>query len=250
MSMTQLPHPTDPAARALLQAATERNYKWPAAVSGFAAHLRYSSTTATAQGTVHAPSPRELVVKLEGIPDDEREWITTELRSMIGHRLFRRFQDGDGRYGITFGDNAPHPYGQQLILHGDPNQSSYRVANGTLRETSRQAGPRRFTLSVQAVQELGAGRSVAAHYSVAHFDADGALLRCDVYHDKYDKYDDVWLPRRRIVLRAADGGLNVRELVFEGAWPLFASVPASDTHDDLRAKREQHGEAPRHEAAE
>lgn len=234
------PRPDDPAARALLQTATERNYRWPPGFGGFAAALRYRDDQRALAGRVHAPSPRALRVELPEADAPTAAWIQTELASLIGHRLHRPFAQGDGRYGVTAAPDDGHPFGQRVELHGDPLRSSYRIRDGVLRQASRVVGERCFTLSVHALQPLGPEQSLACHYSVAHFDgASGRLIRSDVYQDHYVKLDGVWLPALRQVLTADDSGLLVRVLELS-EHRLLAAQPdtlAPEEYDRLRAKR-------------
>lgn len=233
--------PNDEAARMLLRAATERNYHWPPEVAGFAATVHYRDGEHAYAGHVDAPGPRDLRLDLPQASAEDVRWCETELRSLVGHRLHRTFEQGDGRYGITAEPQGAHPFGQLIRLHGDPNQSSYRVADGMLREANRTAGQRHFTLSVHAVKLLGQDQYIAQHYSVLHFANDGGqLIRADVYTDDYTEVEGVWLPVIRRVVAGGEQGLRARELVFSQhvvyRTPLHGAEP--ETYDQLRAKRQ------------
>lgn len=227
--------------RKLLRTATERNYHWPPEVTGFAATVGYFNGSGTLNGQLDAASPRELKLALpEAAPEDLR-WCETELRSMIGHRLFRTFEQGDGRYQMSLESSDEHPFGLLIRLHGDPNQSSYRVSDGMLRQANRTAGPRHFTLSVHSVKLLDEEHYIAQNYSVLHFANDGGqLIRADVYTDDYTEVDGVWLPCLRRIVSADDHGLHTRELRF--SHHAIHRAPSTDTqpeaYDQLRAKRE------------
>ncbi len=141
-------------ARQVLRDAIERNYHWPAGVRGFSSRIVVCEEGDQQEGDIYAPSSQAIRIALTDAAPERIHWIETEIRSIIGHRLYRTFEQGDGRYTLSFGDSGLHPAGQTILVHGDPRNSRYRVKEGMLREAYRHVGERYFTLSVQGVQHL------------------------------------------------------------------------------------------------
>ena len=84
------------------------------------------------------------VTGAEGLDD----WAPEQVRSMVGHRLGRPYDEGDGRHAKRVIEDD-HPLGA-LVQLDDGMSSSYRVADGQIALVTRQPGPKRFSIAVQS----------------------------------------------------------------------------------------------------
>ena len=195
-------------ADALVRTAHARVYRYPDTFEGFEARLSWRTDQASGRGTVVARKGPEVVVVDEA--DTRLDWVTKELRSIVGHRQFNEYEAGDGRHGKALG--SAHVLGEVVEL-GDSMESSYRVASGEIATVTRTMGGQRFTIVIHDRQSFEDGRTLPTSFSVFYWDAEsGALTATEVYRDEVVDVDGVHLPALRRVVRADADGLAVREL--------------------------------------
>lgn len=240
MSLTTNTPPTevanDPAAHALLRAAHEAGYRFPAGFAGFTARVTYSGN-GTATGTVTVRAPRDLMLDLD---TDEQSygWVRQEIASIAGHRWPTPYEQGDGRWTITLGPDDGHALGRQVTMHDDPFSSSYRVRDGRIGEVTRQMGQTRFSIITQEHLELPDGRFLPSAFTVGYWSLEGnRLTKSDVYADEYVEVDGVWLPRSRRVVTLSDEGISARQITLSDHQLLTGTAAAGE----VTAERRQHG---------
>lgn len=207
-----MPLVNDAQAHALLQAAHEAGYRFPADFAGFSADIEISANGDTRCGHVTLRSPRDLDLDLDS---DEATlgWVRHEIGSMAGHRWPTPYAESDGRWTLTIDEEAAHPLGQLITVHDDPFDSSYRLRDGRIAQVNRQMGPTRFSINIQQHALTADGRTLPSAFTVAFWNTDeGRLTRTDSYQDRYVDIDGVYLPAQRRILRAEDGGVSVHEL--------------------------------------
>ncbi|MGH7235695.1 MAG: DUF3386 family protein, partial [Nitrospiraceae bacterium] len=99
----------DPRARALLRQAFEKTARWQSDFKGFVADLTANVNGREVNGTVTVKGPRDVTVAL---PDpDMQKWAEGQIAMMAVHRGPRSFDDSDGKYALTLGDDVDHPLG-------------------------------------------------------------------------------------------------------------------------------------------
>jgi hypothetical protein len=196
----------------LLQRAHEASYRLPAGFAGFRAAIRFSGPAA-AEGSVvvRAGERPELDIDL---PEDERRWLEHELGSLVGHRLHRTYDDGDGATGKRLGADDGSPHGHLIELE-DKMDSSYRVLDDHLTEITRTHGGQRFTIVIQERATAPDGRAISSAFTVIHW-GDDAVARADAYSDAHVEVADVLLPARRRVASGTASGLVVRQFELDG----------------------------------
>jgi hypothetical protein len=199
-------------ADALVRTAHARAYRYPDTFEGFEARLSWRTDRASGRGTVVARKGPEVVVVDDA--GTELEWVTKELRSIVGHRQFTDYEAGDGRHGKALG--SAHVLGEVVEL-GDSLESSYRVASGEISTVTRTMGGQRFTIVIHDRRSFEDGRTLPTSFSVFYWDAgSGALTATEAYHDEVAEIDGIQLPALRRVVRADGSGLAVRELALSG----------------------------------
>jgi hypothetical protein len=208
------------AADALLREAHERGYRFPVSFAGFTARVQWETPDGAGEGAAR--------VELEGGPHVEAEglddWAANQLRSVIGHRSARSYDDGDGTTPKSVTDES-HALGQKVQLE-DELDSSYVVGGGQIAAVTRTAHGTRFTIIVQGRTPAGDGTSVPTEFCVAFWNADGSLQASEAYTDTYVELDGVLVPASRTVVRADSEGLGVRKLVLTEHAPLGVAVPS------------------------
>jgi hypothetical protein len=205
-------------ADALLREAHEWGYRFPVSFEGFTARILWETPEGAGEATAR--------VELEGGPSVEAEsvddWAAGQLRSVIGHRSARSYEDGDGATPKRVADDT-HALGQKVELE-DELDSSYVVGGGQIAAVTRTAHGARFTIIVQGRTPAGDGTSVPTEFCVAFWDADGSLKASEAYTDTYTELDGVMVPASRTVVRADSDGLSVRKLVLADHAPLAVGV--------------------------
>jgi hypothetical protein len=224
------PPTNDPAAHALLREAHDSTYHFAADFAGFAASVNYCLEDQEVAGRARIPSPRAIEFDLAA-DEAGQKWIRQELASMVGHRWYSPYEQGDGRQTLTLGPDDGHPYRRLLQMHGDRFSSSYRVQHGQISQVNRTMGPMRFSIHIQARVTLGDGRSLPNHFTVVYWRGDPEqLARTDIYQDAYTEVDGVYLPSGRLVTTAEGGTATYRAMNLTGH-TLLVAAPAGTTEE-------------------
>ena len=196
----------------LVRTAHARVYRYPDTFQGFRAALAWRTDQAYGEGTVVARKGPE--VDVADAAGAELDWVTKELRSIVGHRQFNEYEAGDGQHEKSLG--SAHVLGEVVEL-GDSMDSSYRVASGEISTVTRTMGGQRFTIVIQDRHAFADGRTLPVNFGVFFWDADtGALNATELYRDEVVEVGGIQLPALRRVVRADGSGLAVRELALSG----------------------------------
>jgi hypothetical protein len=205
-----------PQAHAVLQAAHEGGYRFPADFAGFSADVRVERDGMAQTGRVALRSPREIDIDLTA-DEETLGWLRQELGSMAGHRWPTPYAESDGRWTLTLEEGAGNLLGDLVRVHDDPFNSSYRLRDGRIAQVNRQMGPTRFSINIHEHTQTADGRTLPAVFTVAFWDtAQGRLTRTDEYLDRYVEVDGVQLPTERRILRVEDDGISVRKMTLSG----------------------------------
>jgi uncharacterized protein DUF3386 len=208
-------------ADALVRGAHARVYRYPDTFEGFEARLTWRTDQSSGAGTVVAR--RGPAVDVADDASAELDWVTKELRSIVGHRQFNEYDAGDGRHDKSLG--SAHVLGEVVEL-GDSMDSSYRVDSGEISTVTRTMGGRRFTIVIHDRRSFEDGRTLPTTFSVFYWDAEtGALTATEAYRDEVAEVGGIQLPALRRVVRADADGLSVRELALSEHALLGAVAP-------------------------
>ncbi len=107
----------DPLARELLRKAFEKTARWQHDFKGFTADLTVNINGKESRGTVTVKGPRDVRV---GLSDPElQKWAEGQIAMIAVHRGPRSFEESDGKYALTLGEDKDHPMGPSLVINGD-----------------------------------------------------------------------------------------------------------------------------------
>jgi Protein of unknown function (DUF3386) len=207
-----------PEARALLQGAFDKTYRWPSAsgggFGGFRAGFTCAQAGLTVKGRVEVKSPREVSVDC---PDEAvREWVQGQVSMMAVHRGPRTFEESDGKYVLTLEPDDGHPMGRLLRIHGDGMNSRYRVQDGRITQINRGMERMKFTINVEDSLTTQDSRFLTTRYVVYYFGpADGKLVNAESFADRHAVVNGIYLPGVRRITSVEEGELITRELRFE-----------------------------------
>lgn len=205
----------DPKARALLREAYERRYRWDAAFPGFAGKISVAYQGMERAGTARVTAASAPEVTL---PDTRAAtWARDALRALALPLRHAPFEEGDGKYPVTFGPADTHPSGRALRLH-DENNTLYRIRDGQVWRIEREEGPAgdardRVTLDFLDFARTEEGLLLPRSFTIAHREAGTSRLqRTETISDTYQRVGDYYLPYTRREVVAEDGGAEVRWL--------------------------------------
>jgi len=204
----------DPTARTLLFQAFERTARWPKDFPGFSAVLLGHDEGTIYRGTVKVLPPRSVEVSL---PDPAmQQWAQEQIASLVGHRVFRTFDQADGKYGLTLGPADAHPLGQLIYIHGDGMNSRYRVRDERIWQIQRTLPRVKFTITIADTTTTQGDKVLTTHFTVYFFAPDsGRLTQVESFADDYTEVAGVALPRSRQVAFAEDGDVRLRRLILD-----------------------------------
>ena len=203
----------DPKARALLQQAFENTSRWQADFKGFSADLSVNVNGKQVHGTAVVKGPREVTVSL---PDaDLQKWAEGQIGMIAGHRAPRKFDESDGKYALTFGDDRDHPLGAKLMIHGDDMGSSYRIGGGRITQINRTMKHLAFTINVEDSAVTQDGKFLTTRYTVYYFSPqDKKLTNVESFTDAHIRVAQSDLPASRRIISYENGEVVVKSLTF------------------------------------
>jgi hypothetical protein len=203
----------DPKARELLRRANEKTYRWPEGFKGFSADLVVRQAGKTAKGRVTLKSARDLSVRMD---DPEiQEWAEGQIAMMAVHRSARPFQESDGKYSLTLGEEDGDPMGRLVYIHGDNMGSHYRVQDDRITQINRQMERMAFTINVEDTLTTPDGRNLTTRYCVYYFSPkDNRLANVESYTDRHAVVEGIHLPGTRRISFVAGQKVVTRSLEF------------------------------------
>jgi hypothetical protein len=204
--------PPGVAAEELLRGAHRQSYRYPPGFRGFTAALRLEAGSGQSEGSVEVElEDGKVVARVEGADD---AWAADQIRSLVAHRLGRRYEDGDGLHEkrlVEDGDALG-----ALVELDDSMESSYRVDRGAIALVTRRPGGHRFSIAVQSRMQAPGGTVVPTAFAVFYWAADDRLEASEAYVDAYVAEGAFLLPAERLVVRADDGGILSRRISLSG----------------------------------
>ena len=208
----------DPKARELLRKAFENTARWQSNFKGFSADLTVNVSGKEATGSVTVKGPRDVSISL---PDsDLQKWAEGQIGMIAVHRGPRSFDESDGKYALTLGDDGRHPLGQRLDINGDGMHSFYRVKNDRITQINRKMGhpgapPIAFTINVEDSMVTKENKFLTTRYTVYYSSPqDGKLTNVDSFTDTHVRVDASDLPASRRIISYENGEVVVKSLTF------------------------------------
>ena len=203
----------DPRARTRLKQAFEKTARWQPDFKGFTADLTVNVNGRQVQGTVLVKGPKEVTVSL---PDaDLQKWAEGQIGMIAVHRGPRSFEESDGKYALTLGDDLDHPFGPKLIIHGDGMHSFYRIKGERITQINRKMPHMAFTINVEDSAVTQDGRFLTTRYTVYYFSPqDGKLTNVESFTDTHIRVGASDLPATRRIIAYEQGEVVVKSLNF------------------------------------
>lgn len=205
-------------ARALLLQAFERTARWQHDFKGFSADLTVNSDGKISKGSVTVKGPKEVQVTLS---DPElQKWAEGQIAMIAVHRGPRSFEESDGKYALTLGEDVDHPFGPKVFIHGDGMHSFYRIKGDRITQINRtMAHPgmpaMAFTINVEESTTTVDGKFLTTHYTVYYYSPqDGKLVNVESFADTHRRMDQSDLPATRRIIGYEKGKMVVKTLTF------------------------------------
>lgn len=204
----------DPKARALLRQAFEKTARWQPDFKGFTADLRVNVNGKEVQGSVTVKGPKEVMLTL---PDPElQKWAENQIAMIAVHRGPRSFEESDGKFALTLGDDLDHPLGPKLFIHGDGMHSFYRIKGGRITQINRKTPHIAFTINIEDSAVTQDGTFITTRYTVYYYSPqDGKLANVESFTDTHKRVASSDLPATRRIISYENGDTVVRSLTFE-----------------------------------
>ncbi len=204
----------DPRARALLRQAFDGTARWQPDFKGFTADLGVNVGGKEFAGSVAVRGPRDVTVEL---PDSEiQQWAANQIAMIAVHRGPRSFDESDGKYALTLGDDAEHPLGPRLQIHGDSMQSSYRIKGDRITQINRKMPHIGFTINVEESTTTVDNKSLTTRYTVYYYSPkDGTLSNVESFTDTHTRVASSDLPASRRIISYENGEVTVKMMTFD-----------------------------------
>jgi len=193
--------PGDPTARCLLRQAQGAFQKWPEGFAGFRASVACETPHGMVIGQVTVAPPDRVDVTCDD-PD-----LRTRLRDMLWgitiDRTPRFFDDGDGRFPISFGDGHDDALGRPVNVLARLGQCRYWIdGSARIRQVECIARGLRVLTTFEAFTRATPGRILPTQTTTCTWDlASGALLSSESLHASHRRIEHVWLPSARRISR-------------------------------------------------
>lgn len=206
----------DPVARVLVKEAHSRRYKWPASFGGYRAEVTLNDEGRILRGTVRLTPRKDTTVELAGADPALQEWVRERLWSQGMHLAFTPFEEGDGKYVLTFDSEedpaAPHPRGRRVLLTGGRLDSWYRIKNHQYTQIGRIIPmTERRVNTIERYDLAPDGKQYSSHYVMTYFTLDGqSVIGMESYVNEYVDVHGIWLPQRRRVSFGERGLVKTR----------------------------------------
>lgn len=204
----------DPKARAILKEAFEKTSRWQPDFKGFTADLTINVNGKEVRGSVTVKGPRDVSVSLPGT--EVQKWAEGQIGMIAVHRAPRNFEEADGKYTLTLGEDRDHPLGPKLTIHGDGMHSFYRVKGDRITQINRKMPHTAFTINVEDSALTQDNKFLTTRYTVYYYSPkDSTLTNVESFTDTHTRIGSSDLPAGRRIITYENGEVAVRSLTFE-----------------------------------
>ncbi len=203
----------NPEARALLRKAFEKTARWQPDFKGFTADLEININGKVSKGSVTVKGPKEVQAAL---PDaDLQKWAEGQIGMIAVHRGPRSFDESDGKFTLTLGEDLDHPFGPKVWINGDGMQSFYRIKGDRIVQINRKMPHMAFTINVEESATTADGKFLTTRYTVYYYSPkDGKLANVESFTDSHTRVDQSDLPATRRIIGYENGEMVVKTLTF------------------------------------
>ncbi len=203
----------NPEARALVRKAFEKTARWQPDFKGFTADLEININGKVSKGSVTVKGPKEVQAAL---PDaDLQKWAEGQIGMIAVHRGPRSFDESDGKFTLTLGEDVDHPFGPKVWINGDGMQSFYRIKGDRIVQINRKMPHMAFTINVEESATTADGKALTTRYTVYYYSPkDGKLANVESFTDSHTRVDQSDLPATRRIIGYENGEMVVKTLTF------------------------------------
>ena len=198
-------HPTDDRlARCLLRQAQGIFQKWPEGFGGFRASIACQTVGGSVSGVVTVAADGHVAV------DCDEPIVRTSVRDTLAtiarDRMPRFFDEGDGRFPISFADTGDASPCRVVHVHAPFGTLRYHIdPKGRVLAIDRIAHGLRSVTAFQGFTRTTPGRVLPTETVTSTWDvATGTLLRSESVHDSHRRVEHVWLPSTRRIAGSGD----------------------------------------------
>ncbi|MGP0566564.1 MULTISPECIES: DUF3386 family protein [unclassified Nitrospina] len=204
----------DPQARKALEEVFSNTARWDAGFKGFTADVTVNINGKEEKGTVTVKGPKEIELSLTD--ESMKEFASENLASIAMHRGPRSFDQSDGKYKLTFGDDGTHPMGRAVVMGGDGMSSFYRIKEGRIRQINRKTPHVVFSINIEDSVKNEEDKFLTRNYTVYYFNPkDNSIKNVESYTDDYTRVGNYDLPQRRRVIDVQNSEVVVSTMTLE-----------------------------------
>lgn len=204
----------DPQTRKAMEEVFSNTARWDADFNGFTADVTVNLNGKEEKGTVTVKGPKEIETSLKD--EKLKEFATENLASIAMHRGPRSFDQSDGKYKLSFGDDGTHPLGRIVTMGGDGMSSFYRIKDGRIRQINRKTPHMAFSINIEDSVKNPEGKFLTKNYTVYYFNPkDNVLKNVESYTDEYTRVGGYDLPQQRRVIDCQNSEVVVSTMTLE-----------------------------------
>jgi len=197
-------------ARAALKEVFGNTARWPVGFSGFSADVTVNMNGKEEKGTVTAKNVKEIETTIQD--EKARAFLMDNMISIVSHRGPRTFEESDGKYKLSFGDEGTHPLGRIVSMGGDGMSSFYRIKDGRIQQINRKTPRMAFTINIEESVKNQDGKFLTHKYTVYYFNPENGIRDVESYTDDYVRVGDADLPRYRRIINSEEGVIEVNSM--------------------------------------
>ncbi len=198
----------DSEARKIMQEVFSNTARWPAGFGGFTADVTANINGDEQKGTVTVKGPKKIETDIS--EEKAKGFLTENLSSIAMHRGPRSFDESDGKYKLSFGDDGTHPLGRKLVMGGDGMSSFYRIKDGRIQQINRQTPRFSFSINIEESRKNQDEKYLTHKYSVFYFNPETKGLKdVESYTDEYTRVGEADLPKQRRIINCEEGAISV-----------------------------------------
>lgn len=200
----------DSEARAAMAEVFGNTARWPAGFSGFSADVVVNINGKEEKGTVTAKNVKEIETSIQD--EKAKGFLVENITSIVSHRGPRTFEQSDGKYKLSFGDDGTHPLGRIVTMGGDGMSSFYRIKDGRIQQINRKTPRMAFTINIEESVKNPDNKYLTHKYTVYYFNPEGGIKDVESYSDDYVRVGDADLPQYRRIINSEGGAIEVNSM--------------------------------------
>lgn len=197
-------------AREALKEVFGNTARWPTGFSGFSADVTVNINGKEETGTVTAKNVKEIETTIQD--EKAKTFLVENMTSIVSHRGPRSFEESDGKYQLSFGDEGTHPLGRIVSMGGDGMKSFYRIKDGRIQQINRTTPRMAFTINIEESVKNPDDKYLTHKYTVYYFNQEKGIKDVESYTDDYVRVGAADLPQYRRIINSESGAIEVNSM--------------------------------------